>query len=93
MTVEHLGPQILDELREMRREQSEQGERIARIETKLENVLGNGQPGRLTNVERDVKALREKAAHNKGWFAGVSGVLTVVGIFGHWLVDLLRGHR
>lgn len=33
-------------------------ERIARLETQMKGILGNGQPGRLDDLERDVRAHR-----------------------------------
>lgn len=52
---------ILIELRELRTDfnntMRETGERLAKLETHLESVVGNGQPGRLTLVEQSVKEL------------------------------------
>lgn len=84
---------ILQSLEAIRAEQSRQGEDIAAIKANLHSILGNGQPGRLTNLENDVKALSEWKAHSKGWFAGVGAVLTVAGAFGHWVIDALRTHK
>lgn len=38
-------------------------ERLSRIETMLESLVGNGQPGRIGKLEEHVEALT--AAHNQ----------------------------
>ena len=57
----------------------EHGERLASIQTDIallrKELLGNGQKGRLTLVEDDVKALN----HLKGYVYGAWGAIATIG--------------
>ena len=64
-------------------------ERLTRIETMLESLVGNGQPGRIAKIEGHVEALT--AAHNQA--AGVRYILSsitgaVAGFLGYYV-----GHK
>lgn len=59
-------------------------ERLARIETHLEKLVGNGQPGviaklgeRIDAAERDIDAVERDMVHAKGIYAGVSFAISV----------------
>ena len=40
-------------------------------------LLGNGQPGRLTKVESKVNDLENHSSHLKGWIIGAGGAITL----------------
>lgn len=65
-------------------------ERLTRIETLLETLTGNGQPGRIQLVEADVKELRETRWRWGGIMIGASTVLSLVGT---WMYHVLFGGR
>lgn len=73
---------ILDELRASRADISnlrqETTERVTKLETQVYPLIDNGQPGRVTLVERTVQKLREWRIWQIGVAAGVSGVVSVV---------------
>lgn len=60
-------------------------ERLARIETHLESLVGNGQPGRIAIIEKSVQSLRESRASYAGIVWAVSAGLSIAGswIFTH----------
>jgi hypothetical protein len=70
------------EFREFREDVSawkqESGERIATLETQVKDVVGNGQPGRMTLAEQAIAALQRWRYWVLGGAAGVSGVVSVV---------------
>jgi hypothetical protein len=85
-TIEQL---ILDELKELRDDlrdfrgevagwKAESGERLATLETQVKDVVGNGQPGRMTIAEEAIGALQRWRYWVLGGAAGVSGVVSVV---------------
>jgi hypothetical protein len=57
--------------------QRETGERVAQLETKAQDVCGNGQPGRLTTAEQDIAALQRFWYWQLGAAAALSGALTL----------------
>jgi hypothetical protein len=58
--------------------QQETGERIAQLETKAQDVCGNGQPGRMTTAEQSIAALQRFRYWQLGAAAALSGALTLV---------------
>lgn len=61
-------------------------QRLTRIETNQDDILGNGQPGRLARVENGLANLRAFNNKTKGAFA-VIGVLSggsLIGILKLW---------
>lgn len=74
---------LLTELRDFRRDiaawQQDTGERVAALETQMKDVVGNGQPGRLTLAERSISALQSWRWWQVGAAAGVSGVFSILG--------------
>ena len=73
---------ILSEIRSLRERFDEftldTEKRIATLESQMETIVGNGQPGRMTKVESDVKRLDRWKYWALGAGAGISGVVTVV---------------
>jgi hypothetical protein len=72
---------ILDEVRDMRREVTEgfkeQVQRLTHIETQLEPLFDNGQPGVITLLKQDVQSLKDSHNRQLGWLAGIN-VLFVI---------------
>lgn len=60
-------------------------ERLVRVETLVEELVkelrGNGQPGRLDEIDNKVSALEKDSARTKGIYAGVSAVIAG---FSYW---------
>lgn len=54
------------------------GERLAKLETHMESLVGNGQPGRLTVVENKVSELQRWRWRIAGIATGLSAALTVI---------------
>jgi len=75
---------ILSEVRELRADYNtnarETGERLASLETSMYSLVGNGQPGRITLIERTVDDLRRWRWRMVGIATGVatmiSGIVT-----------------
>lgn len=57
------------------------GERLARLETHVESLVGNGQPGRLTLVENKVSELQHWRWKATGIYTGASAVISAVVAF------------
>lgn len=53
------------------------GERVATLETLVKDVVGNGQPGRLTNVESAVSGLQRW----RYWLTGIAATTTAASSF------------
>ena len=60
---------------------SDTGERLAELETHVESLIGNGQPGRLTKLEANVNELIRWKSKTVGWGIGVSSVVSTVVAF------------
>jgi hypothetical protein len=73
---------ILSEIRSLRERFDEfsisSENRISTLESQMYTVVGNGQPGRLTKVESDVKRLDRWKYWVLGSGAGISTVVAVV---------------
>jgi hypothetical protein len=78
---------ILEELRALRGDFNsfarEHGERVSVLETGLSGLLGNGQPGRVTTIERGLEALTRWRWWVVGAAAGSSAVISVLA----WVVE------
>ena len=81
---------ILGELRALRTDFNgyarETGERISVIETDMHSLMGNGNPGRITLIERSVDALMKWRWWLVGASAGGVGVISVLA----WVVEARR---
>lgn len=73
---------ILAELKELRDETKSNGERLARVETQMCSLVGNGQPGRIGLLERAVESLSRWRWWVVGAAAGASTVISAVA----WIV-------
>jgi hypothetical protein len=69
----------LDHLQSLERDISE---RLIRVEENLrllrQDLLGNGQPGRLSRLELDLHQLRSESLRQRGILAGISFVVSAV---------------
>jgi len=70
---------ILTRLKELRDDTKENGERLARLGTQREAVVGNGRAGRLDKVEGSIESLSAWRWRVVGICSGVSGVCTLLG--------------
>lgn len=57
----------------------------ARTSTHINGLIGNGQPGRITNLETAVQELKDKKSEARGalWAFGLIGTAIEVGA--HWI--------
>ncbi len=80
---------ILTEVRELRADvvanTIANGERLAALETSMKALTGNGQPGRMSVVEEQVKDLQAWRWKMLGICTGASSVISILGylIFHH----------
>jgi hypothetical protein len=51
---------------------------LARLETHMENLVGNGQPGRVTKIEDDVESLQKARWYLAGAVVGISTAASAV---------------
>jgi hypothetical protein len=72
---------ILDELRGLRTQVSQSAERLARVETHVESMVGNTQPGRLTLLENKVSDIQRWRWTTTGIYMGVSGFISALTAF------------
>jgi hypothetical protein len=56
------------------------------LKMQMEQLLGNGQPGRLHELERRVESHERSMQRMKGVCAAVGGVLTLVHLVLAWVV-------
>jgi hypothetical protein len=77
---------ILAELRGLRSETKDNGERLARLETAMESVVGAGQPGRLTIIEDKIESLNRWRYWSVGVGAGVGGAAGALA----WMLGLVK---
>jgi hypothetical protein len=85
MTMEDTQTLILSELRSLREDFNlyarETGERIATLETDMHALVGNGQPGRVSDLEEAVRKLSQWRWWVVGCAAGCCTVISVVAWF------------
>jgi hypothetical protein len=79
MTDQQMLQNTLDEVREIRTLVIDLLQRVAKLETQLDGVVGDQQPGRLTLVEQTVKELQSWRWRMVGLGAGSSAVVTGLG--------------
>lgn len=81
---------ILEEVRALRTRfdvhSSDTGERLSVLETHMEGLVGNHQPGRLTILENKVAAIQQWRHYTTGIYIGVSGLIsaTVAFLYHMW---------
>lgn len=75
---------ILAQLTELRTDTKANGERLARLETQMYSLVGNGQPGRIGLLERAVESLSRWRWWVVGAAAGGGGVCGVLA----WVVEV-----
>ena len=73
---------LLDEMRSLRADfqnfARDTGERVATLETHVHSLVDNGQPGRVTLLERSVQGIKQRMWWAIGACAGASGVVSVL---------------
>lgn len=71
---------ILDEVRALRTRidahSADTAERLSVLETHMDNLVGNHQPGRLTLLENKVTAIQQWRHYTTGIYIGVSGLVS-----------------
>jgi hypothetical protein len=76
---------ILDELRALRTRfdvySDDMGQRTTRLETHMESLVGDKQPGRLTRLEDKVAAIQQWRHYTTGIYIGVSGIVSAATAF------------
>lgn len=77
MTDPQVQTLILDELRTLNTRFNLSAERLARVETHVESLVGNTQPGRLTVLENKVSELQHWRWKTTGIYIGISGLVSV----------------
>lgn len=77
---------ILAELKELREDSKANGERLARVETQMYSLVGNGQPGRIALLERAVESLSRWRWWVVGAAAGSGAVISVLA----WVVETVK---
>jgi hypothetical protein len=69
---------ILDEVRALRAEfadwKQDSGERVTTLETQMKPLLDNGQPGRITQVERKVEGHSRVLWAGHGFIAALNAI-------------------
>lgn len=63
---------------------------VTEVDTKMHSLVGNGQPGRVGVLEKDVEELKGHANKAKGYFAALAAVSTVLGGLLHYIIDLVK---
>jgi hypothetical protein len=78
---------LLTEIRALRTDFNdfarEFGERVAKNETQIYSLIGNGQPGRMSRAESAIESLKQWRWKIVGIATGASSVVTVVA----WLIE------
>jgi hypothetical protein len=73
--------ELRNDLKEFRADVSERNAEIAtqlaEHETKIRDVCGNGQQGRMADAEDDIAALKRDRWWVFGWASGIAGLATV----------------
>lgn len=59
--------------------------------TKLEALVGNGQPGEIHHIKTDISDLKEWKAKATGYLAAMSGTIATLGFVAHFVWDWARG--
>ncbi len=59
------------------------------LKSQMHQVIGNGQPGRLTQLEARMEGHEKTLQRMKGMVGAVAGLLTVV----HVVIDYVAGKR
>ena len=79
---------ILEEIKGLRDDTKANGERLARLETQMYGLMGNGQPGRISLLEQSVDSLSRWRWWVVGAAAGCTAVISVLA----WIVEFQSKH-
>jgi len=73
---------VREELREFREDvanwRESMAERVATLETKVLDICGNGQPGRMTKAENNISVLQRFNYKVIGAAAGISSLISAI---------------
>ena len=58
--------------------------------TRLRELLGNGQPGKIQKIEKQLDDIRIWRAQILGYIAAVSGAIGLAGFLAHFAFDYFR---
>lgn len=64
---------------------------VTETKTKVTALVGNGQPGEITLIKDRLTVLEEVKNKAAGYATAIVGFGTLLGVAGHFLVDLIRG--
>jgi len=71
---------------------SEAKSHLAKVDTHLGGLLGNGQPGRIKSIENAVAQLKEERDVTKGYIKGAAAIMgaaaVVLSALVNWLINL-----
>ena len=63
---------------------------VTTTKTKLEILVGNGQPGEIDKIKGRLSLLEEVKNKAAGYVMAITGVGAVVSLVGHFLLDFFR---
>jgi hypothetical protein len=62
---------------------------LSELKSQMEHIVGNGQPGRLSQLEDRIQEHEKTVQRMKGMAGAFGGLLTIA----HFAIDLLVGRR
>lgn len=89
MAVDELHAILLQELRQLNEHSRLTGERLSALETSLKAIVGNGQPGKIQQIEARISASEEEIKNLQHWRWGVGGITTVLSFVIPYLIRFL----
>lgn len=76
---------ILEEVRALRTRvdahSADTAERLATLETHMDSLVGNHQPGRLSIIEKKISDLQQWKHYTTGLYIGISSLVSVATAF------------
>lgn len=80
------------EQKDLREKVDKHGEMLTEVKTIVERIdhelLGNGQPGKISLIEGRLGKLENSESHLKGWVLGVGGVFLCVGALAEFIYHI-----
>lgn len=68
---------------------NDQSRSLGRLESAMQELLGNGKPGLIKEMRDDIDSLKESRSHMRGYVAGLGGALAVLEFVYHYLMHKL----
>ncbi|MGH9404395.1 MAG: hypothetical protein ACRD3D_01005 [Terriglobia bacterium] len=65
---------------------------LARLETDMRALVGNGQPGRVDKIEAEISSLQESRARGRGAIAAIGACAAALATAATLLTDYLIRH-